>query len=68
SPIGVNKIIVEEGINGFFCKTEEEWYQNIEKLLLNANLRKQLGLNGRSMVESRYSLRSNSENFLQLFS
>ncbi len=68
SPVGVNKIIVEEGVNGYFCKTQEEWYQNIEKLLLNADLRKRLGLNGRSMVESRYSLRSNRENFLQLFS
>lgn len=68
SPVGVNNIIVEEGINGFFCNTDEQWYANMERLILDASLRKMLGANGRRMVESRYSLNANSVNFLKLFS
>jgi len=68
SPVGVNKKIIEEGVNGFLCETEDEWYAAIEKLLQNAALRKQLGAAGRKKVIEQYSLLSNSHNFLQLFS
>ena len=68
SPVGVNKIIVEESVNGFFCNDTSEWYTNIERLLTDAGLRKTLGDNGRRMVEEHYSLHSNSRNFLRLFS
>lgn len=68
SPIGVNKIIIEEGVNGFFASTDQEWYVAIETLLLDASLRKILGKAGRQKVINEYSLRSNSDNFLSLFS
>ncbi len=67
SPVGVNKKIIEEGVNGFLCDTEDEWYAAIEKLIQNAALRKQLGAAGRRKIIEQYSLLSNSNNFLQLF-
>lgn len=68
SPVGVNSEIIEEGINGFLCCTEEEWYVAIEKLLLNTELRKAMGKQGRHKITKKYSLQSNAENFLSLFS
>jgi len=68
SPVGVNKKIIEEGVNGFLCQTDNDWYAAIEKLLQNAALRKQLGTAGRKKIIEQYSLLSNSNNFLQLFS
>lgn len=68
SPVGVNKKIIEEGVNGFLCDTEEQWYAAIEKLILDKNLRKQLGKNGRKKIINAYSLLSNADNFLSLFS
>lgn len=68
SPIGANKIIVENGITGLFSKTDEDWYTVIEKLILNPELRKKMGSAGREKIINNYSLRSNSNNFLKLFS
>ena len=68
SPIGVNKIIIEEGINGFFSVTNEDWYKAIEQLLINPTLRKQMGTAGRKKIVDKYSLSSNATNFLSLFS
>ena len=68
SPIGVNKTIIEEGINGFFASTDEEWYAAIEKLILDKELRKCMGKSGRKKVLAHYSLLSNERNFMSLFS
>jgi glycosyltransferase involved in cell wall biosynthesis len=67
SPVGVNKTIIDEGINGFFASTDEGWFTAIEKLILDADLRKKMGLAGRSKIIARYSLLSNEANFLSLF-
>jgi glycosyltransferase involved in cell wall biosynthesis len=68
SSVGVNKKIIEEGINGYFADSDEEWYHNIEKLLLDASLRKRMGVAGRKKMIAQYSLQSNEMNFLNLFS
>jgi glycosyltransferase involved in cell wall biosynthesis len=67
SSIGVNKIIIEEGINGFFSKTEDDWYAAIEKLIRDPAVRKQMGKAGRKKITEEYSLSSNANNFLSLF-
>ena len=68
SSVGVNKKIIEEGVNGFFADSDEDWYSSIEKLILNADLRKKMGLTGRQKMIAQYSLQSNESNFLNLFS
>jgi glycosyltransferase involved in cell wall biosynthesis len=68
SPVGVNKIIIEDGINGFFANTADDWYNKIELLLLDAALRKKMGNAGRQKMINQYSLQSNMNNFLGLFS
>lgn len=56
SPVGVNKDIVEHGVNGFLAETDQEWRLAIETLLSDANLRHRMGTAGRKKVEERYSL------------
>lgn len=68
SPVGVNNKIIEQGKNGFLCTNDEEWYLAIEKLILDAALRKKMGEEGRKKIVKEYSLLSNKENFLGLFS
>ena len=67
SLVGVNKIIVEPGINGYFAESDDEWYYALEKLLLNTQLRKKMGKEGRKKIVSEYSVESNADNFLNLF-
>ncbi len=66
--VGVNKDIIEEGVNGYFAGSDADWYNSIEKLILDVGLRKKMGRAGRKKIAARYSLVSNENNFLNLFS
>jgi glycosyltransferase involved in cell wall biosynthesis len=56
SPVGVNRQLVEHGVNGFLATTNEEWRMALETLLSDAGLRRRMGRAGRRMVEETYCL------------
>lgn len=67
SPVGVNTDIVNHGKDGFICDKPDEWQVALMELLTNEVLRKKIGKAARLKIESRYSVKSNTKNFLQLF-
>lgn len=56
SPVGVNRDIVQHGVNGFLASTDAEWRAAIEHLLRDKPLRTRMGEAGRKIVEERYSI------------
>lgn len=56
SPVGVNRDIVEPGVNGFLCETPDEWVAAIRLLAADVDLRRRMGEAGRRKVETSYSL------------
>ena len=58
SPVGVNREIVEHGVNGFLASTESEWRDAIERLVEDAQLRQRMGQAGRAKVEKQYSIQT----------
>lgn len=60
SPVGVNADIIEQGVNGFCARTEEEWYESLRQLLDSPEQRKLLGLRGRKTVEEQFDVEKNS--------
>jgi glycosyltransferase involved in cell wall biosynthesis len=68
SPVGVNAEIVTNGKNGFWCSSDVEWLERLTQLVNDASSRKQLGKHGRELVEERYSVKANEQNFRNLFS
>jgi glycosyltransferase involved in cell wall biosynthesis len=68
SPVGVNKSIIEENVNGFLCTTNDEWKSSLKKLLLDQSLREKMGLAGRKKIIEQYSIQSQKQKFIQLFS
>lgn len=68
SPVGVNKEIIDEGINGYLCKTEEEWIERLTELLNDKEKRIRFGKKGREKIVKEYSIEANASNFLSLFS
>ena len=68
SPVGVNTQMVEHGKEGYHCATDEDWYNYLNQLLTDPELRTRMGQAGRQKVVDHYSVRSNSQNFLSLFS
>lgn len=66
-PIGVNKDIVEDGINGFLCHDEQEWERALELLITDAQKRKTYGAAGKRKMDAQYSIQSQRDVFLGLF-
>ena len=66
SDVGVNNEIITSGENGFLARTEDDWVEAIRSLIENAEQRKNFGLRGRQLVESRYSLEAFTQGYLKL--
>jgi Glycosyltransferase len=56
SPVGVNREIVVEGVNGFLASTSKEWFEALLRLKADPELRRSMGEQGRRMVEEKYCL------------
>lgn len=67
SPVGVNTEIVEDGINGYFARSTQEWVDKISLLVDDAMLRKRMGELGRKVVVDQYSTKSQEQNYLRYF-
>jgi len=66
SPVGVNKVIVEEGVNGYLCRTKDEWESALKNLVTDIALRKQAGRAGRTKMLNEYSIAANKGKFIQV--
>ncbi len=53
--VGVNKDLVEDGINGYWAMTPEEWEEKLSLLIENPDLREKMGREGRKRVLERYT-------------
>ena len=56
SPVGVNRQIVEHGVNGFLAETPTQWDEALRTLLADPALRQRMGQAGRQKVERQFSL------------
>ena len=56
SPVGVNSVIVRNGIEGFLVSSAEEWIESLRKLVDDPALRSRMGQAGRARIEAEYSL------------
>jgi glycosyltransferase involved in cell wall biosynthesis len=56
SPVGVNKYLVQPGVNGFLANETAAWVSALEMLRADAGLRHRMGATGRNLVEAKYSL------------
>lgn len=65
SPVGANREIVTDGVEGFWAARQEEWVEKLTTLAGDAELRRALGNRGRDKVLRRYSLKANIPVLLQ---
>ena len=50
TPVGVNRDLVEDGVNGFYATTPGEWEEKLSLLIENSELRERMGREGRKRV------------------
>ncbi|MGI6138953.1 MAG: glycosyltransferase [Candidatus Hydrogenedentales bacterium] len=56
SPVGMNKTVVEDGVTGFLADSPEEWYEKLEQLIRQPELRETMGRAAREHIKARYSV------------
>jgi len=56
TPVGINRELIQDGLNGFWAQNEVQWEDRLSKLIAEKERRKQMGLEGRKIVEKYYSL------------
>ena len=66
SPVGVNKDIIQHGVNGFSATTEQEWVDSLSILIENSELRQQIGDAGRAIIVKNYSVNANKHHYLEV--
>ncbi|PYU96364.1 MAG: hypothetical protein DMG08_02440 [Acidobacteria bacterium] len=64
SPVGVNKEIIQDGVNGFVANTPQEWLEKLSLLIKDPALRARLGAEGQQTVKRRYSLDAHAPRLL----
>ncbi len=67
SPVGTNCEVVDNGVNGYWADTDDEWYFALEKLITDKHGRKEMGKLSQQKIQKQYSLLSTQSLFLDLF-
>jgi glycosyltransferase involved in cell wall biosynthesis len=56
TPVGVNRDVVQDGVNGFLAMTDNEWIDKLSILIEDPSLREKMGMHGRELVRESYSI------------
>jgi glycosyltransferase involved in cell wall biosynthesis len=67
SAVGVNKEIIQDGVNGFLATSTDEWVDKISNLIEDGNLRVTLGKAGRKTVVEKFSVISQRDRYKAYF-
>lgn len=67
SAVGANIDAVPNGMAGYVCSSEEDWYMRLKELLQNVQVRATMGVAGREWVEQQYAVTAHKDTFLKLF-
>ena len=68
TPVGVNKDLVEDGVNGYWAMTPEEWEKKLSLLIENSELRERMGREGRRRVLEKYTYQVCAPHLLSILS
>jgi|694.fasta_scaffold70759_2 glycosyltransferase involved in cell wall biosynthesis len=68
SPVGVNRDIIQDGVNGFLASNLEQWVEKISLLITDRAIAAQIGRAARQTVLEKYSVNANRDLYLRQFS
>lgn len=65
SPVGINSVLIKEGVNGYLADSEDQWYEKLEILINNIALRESMGAKGREIAEQQYCLQVSTPKLIE---
>ncbi len=66
TPVGVNRDLVEDGTNGYWATTAEEWEKKLAILIEDPGLREKMGREGRRRVLKNFTLQTCAPRLLSI--
>jgi glycosyltransferase involved in cell wall biosynthesis len=67
SPIGMNKEVIKNGVNGYLPKTEEDWISQISNLISDRKIRTDFAHFGIQVVDSTYTYDATTPLLIEVF-
>jgi len=67
SPVGENKFIIENEIDGFLVPDEKGWIERLSRLVENEGIRKKMGNIARKKIEEKYSTEVCADKLINIF-
>jgi glycosyltransferase involved in cell wall biosynthesis len=58
SPVGMATELIQHNVNGFWARTLREWFESLNRLVTDAELRRRFAEEGRKTIEAHYSLQT----------
>lgn len=59
--------IIENGVDGILCSTEDEWYNGIKEMLNNSKLRKEMGEKAFKKVKDNFQIQDHIHEYADMF-
>ena len=66
APVGINSDLVVDGDTGFKAENQDDWVRGLSRLYEDRGLIEKMGLSGRRLVESKFSLQAVAPRYLQV--
>jgi hypothetical protein len=67
SPVGITCDLIQNEVNGLLASSTEQWFTQVERLVLDPELRARLALAGRRTIEDSYSLQKWAPRMVSVF-
>ncbi len=67
TPVGINRDLVEDGINGLWATTQAEWEEKISFLIEHPDLREKMGREGRRRVLKGFTIQACGPRLFSIF-
>jgi len=67
SPVGMNREVLRKGTVGLTAASEPQWYEALDALYRDWNLRNQMGRAGRKVVEQHYNTKTLAQELARIF-
>jgi glycosyltransferase involved in cell wall biosynthesis len=58
TPVGINRDVIENGVNGLWAITVDEWIEKLSMLVENGALRAKMGREGRKKIMEQYTVQA----------
>jgi len=67
TPLGSNRVVLEDGKTGFLAGDDAAWRESVTRLVEDGDLRERMGRRGAEVARDRFTLQANAEKIVAAF-